>query len=188
MENCTGIILAGGKSTRMGTDKGLLMLNGKTFISHICESLKPITGDNIIIVSSNTDYDFLGYTRIEDLISDKGPVGGIYTGLKHSKTKMNIVLSVDVPFVTSDLLEWLLIMHADSFMVTQLQENDKTTPLIAVYDRSMRIILGEAIAGNQLKLRSVVEEVDHQTLEVPEKWSRQTLNINTQEDYQNLIK
>lgn len=188
MDKMTGIILAGGKSVRMGTDKGLLSLNGKPFISHICEVLKSIVGDNIIIVSSNPDYDFLGYTRIEDLIADKGPVGGLYTGLQHSKTKTNIILSVDVPFVTAELLQWMLINHSDSYMLTQLQTKDKTSPLIGIYDRSMRIVLGEHLAGNQLKLREVVADVDHQTLSVPEKWIDQTANINTQEDYQNIKK
>ena len=78
MENTvTGIILAGGKSLRMGTDKGLLSLKGKSFISHICDALKPIVGEHILIVSSNADYDALGYTRVEDLIEDKGPVSGL---------------------------------------------------------------------------------------------------------------
>lgn len=99
MENYTGIILAGGKSQRMGTDKWLLLLKGKPFISHIYEAMKPIFGDNIVIVSSNPEYDKYGYKRIEDLISNKGPVGGLYTALKQSKTKFNLVLSVDVPLV-----------------------------------------------------------------------------------------
>jgi molybdopterin-guanine dinucleotide biosynthesis protein A len=187
MENFTGIILAGGKSQRMGTDKGLLPLKGKPFVSHIYEALKPIVGDNIVVVSSNADYDALGYTRIEDLIADKGPVGGLYTALKQSKTKFNLVLSVDVPLVSTDLLQWLVDKHEDSFMMTQLQVQEKTSPLIGVYDRSMRILLGEHLAGNQLKLRGVIAEVNHQTLEVPEKWSAQVQNINTDEDYKKIV-
>jgi molybdopterin-guanine dinucleotide biosynthesis protein A len=187
MENFTGIILAGGKSQRMGTDKGLLSLKGKPFVSHIYEALKPIVGDNIVVVSSNADYDALGYTRIEDLIADKGPVGGLYTALKQSKTKFNLVLSVDVPLVSTDLLQWLVDKHEDSFMMTQLQVQEKTSPLIGVYDRSMRILLGEHLAGNQLKLRGVIAEVNHQTLEVPEKWSAQVQNINTDEDYKKIV-
>ena len=108
MENCTGIILAGGRSQRMGTDKGLLLLDGKSFVSHIYKALQPLFGENCIIVSSNPDYDFLGCTRVEDIIPNKGPLGGIYTGLKYSKTKMNIVVSVDAPLVTTELLQWML--------------------------------------------------------------------------------
>ena len=189
MENkITAIVLAGGKSQRMGTDKGFLDLNGKTFIQHICDALKPIVGSNILIVSANKEYDALGFSRVEDIIENKGPVGGLYTALKESKTKVNLVLSVDVPLVSTDLLQWLIKNHGETDMVTQTKIGDKTSPLIGVYDRSMKIVFGEHMAGNQLKLRRVIEDVKHQTIEVPEKWSNQVQNINTKEEYQNLIK
>lgn len=188
MENFTGIILAGGKSQRMGTDKGLLLLNGKPFITHIYEAMKPIFGDNIVVVSSNADYDIFGYNRIEDLISDKGPVGGLYTALKQSKTKFNLVLSVDVPLVTTELLQWLVDNHDDSYLVTQVQADEKVNPLVAVYDRALRTLLGEHLAGNQLKLSDVIDEVNVQTLMVPAKWSTQLQNINTKEDYKKIQK
>lgn len=188
MENFTGIILAGGKSQRMGTDKGLLPLNGKPFISHIYEAMKPIFGDNIVVVSSNADYDAFGYNRIEDLISDKGPVGGLYTALKQSKTKFNLVLSVDVPLVSTELVQWLVDNHDDSYLVTQVQVNEKPSPLVAVYDRALRTLLGEHLAGNQLKLRDVIDEVNSQTLTVPQMWKGQVQNINTEEDYKKIQK
>jgi molybdopterin-guanine dinucleotide biosynthesis protein A len=189
MENkITAIVLAGGKSQRMGTDKGLLDLNGKTFIKHICDALQPIVGSNILIVSGNKEFDVLGFSRVEDIIENKGPVGGLYTALKESKTKINLVLSVDVPMVSTELLRWLIESHNETDMVTQTKSGDKTCPLIGVYDRSMRIVFGEHIAGNQLKLRQVIEDVKHKTIEVPEKWRNQVQNINTQEEYQNLIK
>ncbi|AOW09402.1 molybdenum cofactor guanylyltransferase [Flavobacterium gilvum] len=189
MENkITAILLAGGKSQRMGTDKGLLDLNGKTFIQHVCDALRPIVGSNILIVSANNKYDDLGFLRVEDIIENKGPVGGLYTGLKQSKTKVNLVLSVDVPLVTTELLEWLLKNHDETFMVTQTKNGDKTSPLIGVYDRSMQTVFGEHLYGDQLKLRRVIEEVRHQTIEIPAAWSNQVQNINTKEEYQNLIK
>lgn len=188
MNTITGIILAGGKSERMGTDKGLLMLNGKPFISHVYDALKAVVGANIVVVSSNAEYDAFGYHRIEDLISDKGPVGGLYTALKQSKTKLNLVLSVDVPLVSTELLEWLVQNHDESYLMTQVQANEKASPLIAVYDRALRIPLGEHLAGNQLKLLDLVNEINHQTLEIPEKWSTQIKNINTDADYQKLLK
>jgi molybdenum cofactor guanylyltransferase len=184
----TAIVLAGGKSKRMGTDKGMLKLNGKPFIKHICDALQPIVGSNIIIASGNKEYDVLGYTRVDDIIDDKGPVGGLYSALNSSKTKINIVLSVDVPMVSSELLEWLVASHDETYMVTQTVVGAKTSPLVAVYDRSMRTVFGEHMAGNQLKLQTVVDDVKHQTIEIPEKWNYKVQNINTQEEYQNLIK
>ena len=188
MENFTGIILAGGKSQRMGTDKGLLLLNGKPFIQHIYDAMKPVFGDNIVVVSSNADYDAFGYNRIEDLISDKGPVGGLYTALKQSKTKFNLVLSVDVPLITTELIQWLVDNHDDGYLVTQTQVEDKVSPLVAVYDRALRTLLGEHMAGNQLKLRDVIAEVSPQTLIIPKVWVKQLQNINTEEDYKKIQK
>lgn len=189
MENkITAIVLAGGKSQRMGTDKGMLDLNGKTFIQHICDALQPIVGSNILIVSANKEYDALGFSRVEDMIANKGPVGGLYTGLKESKTKVNLVLSVDVPMVSTELLKWMIESHSETDMVTQTKIADKTNPLIGVYDRSMRIVFGEQIAGNKLKLQQAIEDVKHRNLEVPEIWNHQVQNINTPEEYQNLTK
>lgn len=188
MENFTGIILAGGKSQRMGTDKGLLSLNGKPFIQHIYEAMQPIFGDNIVVVSSNTDYDTFGYNRIEDFIADKGPVGGLYTALKLSKTKFNLVVSVDVPLITTELIQWLAESHEDSFLITQVKVKDRESPLVAVYDRALRPLLGEHLAGNQLKLTDVIAEINPQTLTVPEKWVKQLQNINTEEDYKRIQK
>jgi molybdopterin-guanine dinucleotide biosynthesis protein A len=185
-DKITAYILAGGKSQRMGTDKGLLLLNGKPFVSHICEAVKPIVGENIVIVSSNADYDFFGYTRIEDIVPDKGPVGGIYTALQQSKTKLNFILSVDAPLVSTELLFWMLENRDDSYGMTQVQAEEKIYPLIAIYDRSLGIIFEENLKKNQLRLRQVIEGIRYKTLLIPEKWRTQVQNINTPEEYQKI--
>jgi molybdopterin-guanine dinucleotide biosynthesis protein A len=185
-DNITAFILAGGKSQRMGTDKGLLLLDGKPFVSHICDAVKPIVGENIVIVSSNVDYDFLGYTRIEDIVVDKGPVSGIYTALKQSRTKLNFILSVDAPLVSAELLLWILENKDDSYEMTQVQLDDKAYPLIAIYQKSLVSVFEENLKKEQLRLRQVIEEVKHQTLHIPEKWRTQVQNINTPEEYQKI--
>jgi molybdopterin-guanine dinucleotide biosynthesis protein A len=94
---------------------------------------------------------------------------------------------VDVPLVSTELLEWLVASHEEIFMVTQTIFEGKNHPLIAIYDRSMRMVFGEHIAAKQLKLCNVIDNVKHQTIVIPEKWSNQVQNINTQEEYQNLL-
>ena len=185
-DKITAFILAGGKSQRMGTDKGLLPLAGKPFVSHICEAVKSIVGENIVIVSSNADYDFLGYKRIEDLVSDKGPVGGIYTALQYSRAKLNFMLSVDAPLVSAELLLWILENKNDSYEMTQVQLDKKTYPLIAIYEQSLVSVFEENLKKEQLRLRQIIEEINQQTLKIPEKWRTQVQNINTPEEYQKI--
>ena len=185
-DKTTAFILAGGKSQRMGTDKGLLLLNGKPFVSHICEAVKPIVGENVVIVCSNADYDFLGFTRIEDIVPEKGPVGGIYTALQRTKTRLNFILSVDAPLISAELLLWILDNRDDSFKMTQVQFENKAYPLIAIYDQSLASIFEENLKKNQHRLRQVIKEIKHQTLLIPEKWRNQVQNINTPEEYQKI--
>lgn len=180
-------ILAGGKSSRMGSDKGLLSLNNSTFLEHIIFALKEASIINITIVSSNSDYDFLNCKRIEDIYVDKGPVGGIFTALSHSKTEQNLILSVDIPLISTEIIQWLMNNIDAEKQITQAKVLDKINPLIAVYNKNVAPIFEEHLKKNQLKLRTVVDEIPHQTLEVPEKWCHFLQNINTKEDYQNLI-
>lgn len=188
MKSFSAYILAGGKSSRMGTDKGFLLLDGKPIVKHIYEALFPIVEDDIIVVSANANYDFLGCQRIEDIVYDKGPVGGIYTALNHSITNLNIIVSVDVPLVSTELLQWIVDNHSDEFQMTQIEVDGKTSPLIAVYDKSLEKIFKENLEKEQLRLRKVIETMKCQTLEVPHKWKSQIQNINTKEEYQNITK
>lgn len=171
----------------MGTDKGLLVLNGKTFMEHICDALFPIVGDSLIIVSAEKRYDDFGFSRVEDVIDNKGPIGGIYTGLRESQSPLNLVLSVDVPLVSTELLKWLLEGHRSDYMVSQLKCGDKNSPLIGVYDRAMLELFEKHLAMNQLRLQQLIKEVKHQSLEVPQQWCKLLQNINTKEDYQKII-
>src|SRR4051812_31899843 len=109
MENeneITGIILAGGKSSRMGYDKGLAVLNGSKMIDQVYASLKKVV-DKVIIVSNTDSYNYLNVPVYQDLYKDKGPIGGIYTGLSHSTTEKNIIVACDMPFVTEAFLKQL---------------------------------------------------------------------------------
>jgi len=89
-KNITGIILAGGKSTRMDSEKGLILLNRKPFIKHIIEALNPLV-NSIMIVSNNSEYDIFNLKRVEDIIENSGPLAGLYSGLFHSKTENNFL-------------------------------------------------------------------------------------------------
>jgi molybdopterin-guanine dinucleotide biosynthesis protein A len=183
----SGYILAGGKSSRMGSDKGLLLLENKQFVTYIFDALSEVC-NSIIVVTSNHEYNKLGLKTIEDCIPNKGPVGGIYTVLKNTSTDLNLIISVDAPFVTSELLQWMLSNHKLEDQITLLTNQGKEIPLIAIYNSNLEPVFKKALDQDQLKLRDLVHSVKSNVLQVPEEFKNQIQNINTKEEYQNCLK
>lgn len=180
-KNVTGIILAGGKSSRMGTDKSLLKYNQLTFIENIIQQLSPLV-DEIMIISNTIEHDLYGVTRIADEVEDYGPVAGIYTGLKASKTDHSIVVSCDVPKVDTDLFKTLLSKKHCIFEVIQFCYEDKTTPLTAVYHKKCFNVFQLAINNKIQKLRFVVKQLHTKTITADENTGAKLANINTPKD------
>jgi molybdopterin-guanine dinucleotide biosynthesis protein A len=180
----TGIILAGGKSSRMGSDKGLIPLNGKPMIEHVIDNLKKLNIP-IIIISNNSEYSQFGLPVYEDEFKDKGPVAGIYTGLLHSKTDTNIVLSCDVPFASTELLKHLLENSQDS-AVTLPKLNGKIHPLIGIYKTNTLPTFKEHLKNDQRKLIKVCNRLNSRILDLSSnsEFNDETLfkNMNTEED------
>ncbi|WPR74750.1 molybdenum cofactor guanylyltransferase [Algoriphagus sp. NG3] len=175
----TAYVLCGGKSSRMQSEKGLVLYKGKPFIRWIIEAVMPITPD-IILVTSNGDYSLVGLPMIEDLYADKGPVGGIYTALKHSKTKRNLILSCDIPKITTGLLSTIVAESAkNDSPVTFISDGRNDYPLIGVYTKSASTTFDNAISANKLKLCSLVNMISHQKIHINADQKSFVQNINS---------
>ena len=174
----TGIILAGGKSSRMGEDKGFLKLNGKTFMSSIIAALKPIVGE-IIIVSNNSEYDVFNLKRVADSMEDSGPLAGLYSGLLHSETENNIVLSCDVPLISSSVLKKLLEGAPSETEVIQFESEGKTMPLVAMYKKKCRHHFLKLLQTNERRLRFAIDQLDVKTITLDSELGKTVRNINT---------
>ena len=178
--NITGIILAGGKSSRMGTDKGFMILNDLSFMSRIIKVIKPLVSD-LIIVSNDKKYDVFNLKRIDDMIENSGPLAGLYSGLYHSKTKYNLVLSCDVPLINSAVIKILLDECDDQFDVIQLESNGETIPLVALYKKDCMHLIFELLQNNEKRLRYAVEQFKTKTISVNNELREYVRNINTPE-------
>jgi len=174
----TGIILAGGKSSRMGEDKGFLKLNGKTFMSSIIAALNPIVGE-IIIVSNNSEYDVFNLKRVADSMEDSGPLAGLYSGLLHSETENNIVLSCDVPLISSSVLKKLLEGAPSEAEVIQFESEGKTMPLVAMYKKKCRHHFLKLLQTNERRLRFAIDQLDVKTITLDSELGKTVRNINT---------
>ena len=173
-------IIIGGKSSRMGTDQANFSFGNKSFLMHIIDAVKPITSV-INLVSSLNQHQNLGYRVINDLENDKGPVCGITSALSDSNTEMNIILSCDIPFIKTNLLNWLLKQHSNSYDATIISSEDKKMPLIGIYNTTCKTIFNTHLINGKLKLMHVLNDIKINVVEVPEKWKKQVSNINTVE-------
>jgi molybdopterin-guanine dinucleotide biosynthesis protein A len=188
IKNTNGYILAGGKSSRMGTDKGLLLIEGKAMIEYVIQQMQPLFS-NLVIVSNNPEYEKFGLKVIPDLIKDIGPAGGIYTALNHSDNQLNFIVSCDMPFVTKEAIAFLVTNSNDSQIVL-LENHGKLEPLFGVYSKDCEEKWLQLIQQGKVKLQDMVLHFKLKTLSVenneifPASFFK---NINTKADFNNAL-
>ncbi|MEK7725439.1 MAG: ribosomal protein S18-alanine N-acetyltransferase [Acidobacteriota bacterium] len=137
MTNFAGFILIGGKSSRMGEDKFSLKLNGKTFLEIAVENLTKAGIEQISVVDKSEPTALAdGLSFITDIYPNRGALSGIHSALVNSKSDWTIILACDYPFVTAELIEFLMKFtetnpEFDSF--APIQSDGKIQPLCAIY-------------------------------------------------------
>ncbi len=184
--NC--YILAGGQSSRMGIDKGLIQLNGKAIVQHVIDKLKPLF-KNVIIVSNNKEYSKFGLETISDIIKDSGPAGGIYTALTHSNTGNNFIVSCDMPFITLEAVKFV-ISESASYQITVPIHHQKYEPLFAQYSTSCKDKWKQEIDKGVFKLQNIMTKFNVLELNVEGNplFNDVFTNINTKEDLEKAVK
>jgi molybdopterin-guanine dinucleotide biosynthesis protein A len=115
-DDITAIILSGGKSSRMGTNKSFLKIDDKTIIERLRDLLQSMFKDVILITNEPGHYKFLGLPIYEDIFRHRGPLAGIHSGLKHSKTNLNFIISCDLPFMTKEMINYLIEYKTDKLI------------------------------------------------------------------------
>ncbi len=182
-KNITAIILAGGKSSRMKTDKGFVSFNGKLLIEHVLDAVKKITG-NIIIVTRDPAYLAFGFPCYPDIYKEKGALGGIYTGLVNSSSQKNIVVGCDMPFLSKNVLEDL-VKNCEDADVLLTMHKDKEEPLCSVYDKSCIPHFKDLIGKDHLKITEALMGLKTRLISFDkEEWfaGNEFANINSIEE------
>lgn len=185
----TGIVLAGGKSSRMGSDKSLIRWKGITLIERAIQLLRPLCS-KVVISSNNFVYDFTGCETWPDEIPQQAPIIGIYSCLKRSATEVNIILSCDMPFASTELLKHLLGCSGKAAVVVPLHDGFME-PLCGIYQQSILPDLEQRITDNEFSLHRFIKSCPHHYAEIDEKLpffcSNLFLNINTPDDLRQFI-
>src|SRR3990172_1986828 len=134
LPNLTVAILAGGKSSRMGTDKSFVRVLGRPLIEDVLAQVAGLGAETIIIANRVDDYRTLGLPLFTDVLPHKSALGGIYPALHSSSHPHTLCVACDMPFVVRPLLDYLisLIPEADA-VVPRL--NGEAEPFRAIYSQ-----------------------------------------------------
>jgi formate dehydrogenase accessory protein FdhD len=160
-------ILSGGKSSRMGQDKSLIELNGKTMVERILEEFKDVSNDIFIITNTEEVYSFLDFQKFPDIYKNFGPLAGIHSALNHAKNQKVLVLSCDMPFVTKEFALYLL-SKSDGFDVTVPIYRGSYEPLFAIYDKKIVDVIKRYLRDNERKIISFYPDVKLKKIEEEE--------------------
>jgi molybdopterin-guanine dinucleotide biosynthesis protein A len=180
------VILAGGKSSRMGQDKALLPVGGQRIVDRIVAQLGRHGSETIVITNTPDDYRFLGLPLFGDVLPDKGALGGLYTALYHASQPYALVVACDMPFVNQPLLDHLrgLAPQHDA-VVPRL--NGEAEPFRAIYSRACLGPMRAALDAGKMRVISFFPEVRVRFVDEPEidQFDREHLtffNVNTPDD------
>ena len=180
MNDVSVAILCGGKSSRMQSEKGLVLYRGIPFIEYVIAAAKDISTD-IILITNSTDYDYLPFEKKKDIEKDKGPLGGIYTALTYAKQQNCVILSCDIPLIKASLLRLLFENNKEDSMATVFKDGEHTQPLIACYSKKVLPKLKTAIVNNDLKMMRFLDCIEAKYISIEDERTVQFQNINTRE-------
>jgi len=183
----TGIILAGGKNSRISITKALIQMGEQTIIGRTVHLFQKLFEEVIIVTNHGDDYAYLGVKLTKDLIPETGPLGGLYSGLTVSSSDYNFVVACDMPFIDPAVILHLQnYTYSGSYDVIVPEFNGFIEPLYAFYSKNcIPAILGH-INQQNYKIRSFYSRV--KVKEVPchhfKSIEKAFFNINTREDLQ----
>ena len=198
-DTISGILLAGGRSSRMGKDKALLPLPGKqdhSFVEHLASLLALSCREVLLVVRDSAqalEYEahVPGEVRILiDEIPGAGPLMGLYTGLKamHPSSSHALVLAVDMPFVQPALISFLLSQPlTEALLIPRVEQ--KPQVLLAVYPRTALQSVEACLKEGRRDLRSLlkvcpVRYLEEAQLRAVDPQLRSFVNVNTPEELQ----
>jgi molybdenum cofactor guanylyltransferase len=187
----TGIILAGGESRRMGTDKSLLDINGRPMIEHVLAVFAGLFKKTIIVTNTPDRYRVYGVELTRDVLAIRGPLTGIYSGLLRSGDEYNFVAACDMPFLNPQLISYMGGIAAGHDAVVPMF-GGYLEPLHAIYRKGILPVIETQVRKQDRRIRGMFDHIQVRYLteeEIirfdPQKQSFR--NLNTPKEYKEAV-
>ena len=184
----TGIVLAGGESRRMGTDKAFLRVNGLSMIEHVLRTMREVC-DHVVVVTNTPDaYRGFDAEITGDAFNSRGALVGIYSGLLRSRSEHSLVVACDMPFLNAGLLSYLAEIAGEHDVVLP-RVGELIEPLHAVYRRSLVPVIEDLLRRDQRRIRALftglsIRYVGEAEIDRFDSARRSFLNLNTRKEYE----
>ncbi len=182
--NITGVILAGGKNRRFGSEKALAKINGKRLIDRIITAMSDVFEENIIITNNEDMYKEFNLKTYPDILEGKGPLMGVYTALHHS-SKDIFVTACDMPFVSTSVIR-KIIDSLEGYDAVIPKHSGKLHFLHAAYSLRCFDVFKKKLAGGFLRLKDIVKELNCNIVEefkFEDDHLSPFFNMNTPDDF-----
>ena len=191
MHDASLVVLAGGRSARMGRPKALLPFDGEPLIVHIVEALRPSFAETIVVAAAAQEIPPVSAVVVRDDISYQGPVGGLYYGLRATSADLSFVTACDSPFLNPRLIGQLLDA-ATGYDAVVPTWGGHAQPLHAAYRRTVLPVLEEQLARGELRLLSLLDKVhtrwvDDGAIRTVDPHGRSFFSINTPAEYEQAV-
>ncbi len=178
----TGLLLAGGRSRRFGTDKALASVEGRAMIERVYDALAPLCTEVLVSVrDAGTTYSLPGPARfVADRVPNAGPLAGLAAGLAASETPWLLVVACDLPFLTTAALRSLVEARTDVVeAVVAVTPDGWNQPLCACYHRRVQPVAEEQLAAGKRALYAFLGRLTVCTVPLPDEPLR---NVNARSD------
>lgn len=186
----TGVVLAGGKSRRLGRDKLVEPFEGVPLIARVIERLRPVCSEIVVVGAEPGAADSLPLPddarTAFDLYPDKGSLGGIYSGLAKATNHWSLVVAGDMPFLNSSLIEYMVSL-ADGYDAVVPRVEGRPEPTHALYAKDCLTPIHARLERDELKIARFFDDVRVRFVEEPDvrRFDPDLLsffNVNTQDD------
>jgi len=179
-------VLTGGKSQRLGADKVLLRLHGEWLLESILNSLATLSNDLFIVGNPRPEFATLAVRNVPDDPPGRGPLGGIYTGLRAMRHERGLFVACDMPMLNLPLLRYMILLSTDYDAVIPAI-GDLIEPLHAIYSRACIHPIAELLQRGEMRVASVlpsvrVRRVTESEIDVFDPQHLSFFNINTAAD------
>ena len=197
-KDVTGIILSGGKSSRMGTNKSLLKIGDNTVIEIMVRLMKSLFQNVIISTNSEEEYSFLDCPMVADIHRNAGPLAGIHSTLLKSTTEKNFIISCDVPLMSREMIEYFVEYKTEEPILIS-RAAGYLQPLVGIYKKRLLPLIEKILSENEnksdemkkhLSLHALIDKTDTEIIDVttlPFYSDKLFFNLNNKDDFEKLI-